>query len=326
MTNKLRWGLLSTAGINQALLGALRASKRSTILVVASRDLSRAEPYAQKNNIPRYFGSYEELLADPEVDVIYNPLPNSLHAEWTVKAMEAGKHVLCEKPLALSGEEVDAISAAAEKYDRVAVEGLMYRSHALTLKVQEIIQSGKLGHVKLVRGSFTYAGTTPDNYRLIPEMGGGALWDVGIYPLSYTRFMLGTEPFEVFGWQTLGESGVDETFAAQLRFPDGVTLQMDCSMVLPYHVFMEFVGDEATLVIPQPFIPVLRNSIYLASKGKTETIQVKGAGTYAGEVEAMAEAVLEAKPPAVSLADSRRTVVIIQALFESARTNKPVST
>jgi predicted dehydrogenase len=156
-------------------------------------------------------------------------------------------------------------------------------------------------------------------------MGGGSLWDVGIYPLGFTRFILGTEPLEVFGWQTPGPTGVDETFVAQLRFPADITLQFDCSMAAPYHVFMEIVGDEATLVIPQPFTPGIKNTLYLTRKANTSTIKAPGNGTYVGEVEAMADAILKGTPPAVSLADSRLSVAIIQALSESARTGKSVS-
>jgi xylose dehydrogenase (NAD/NADP) len=325
VTAKLRWGFLSTADINKALVGPLRTSKRNTLLAVASREFSRAEAYARKNKVPRRYGSYEELLADPEIDVIYNPLPNSLHAEWTVRAVQAGKHVLCEKPLALSVEEVDAVSAAAERYGRVVFEAFMYRFHDQTLKARQIVQDGQLGRVKLVRGSFTYDGTGSENYRMKPEMGGGCLWDVGGYPLGYARFVLGAEPLEVFGWQTLGPTGVDETFVGQVRFPEEITLQFDCSMAAPYHTFMEFIGDEAALVIPNPFIPVLKNSLYLTRRGNTKPVQVTGTGTYVGEVEAMADAVLHGKPPAVSLADSRAMVAVIQALFESARNGKPVS-
>ena len=324
MGKKLEWGLLSTAKINKALFAPLKASGRNTLRAVASRDANRAADYARKNKIPKWHGSYEELLADPAIDIIYNSLPNHLHMEWTVKAVQAGKHVLCEKPLALSVQEVDSISSAAAHHNRVVVEALMYRSHALTCKVREIIQAGKLGKVSLVRGSFSYHGTGPDDYRLKKEMGGGALWDVGIYPLGYTRHVLGTEPLEVFGWETRSSTGVDESFAAQLRFPGDVYLQMDCSMARPYHVFMEFIGDEATLVVPQPFNPTPKESLYLTRKGLTQTIQVKGTGTYVGEVESMADAVLSGTAPAVSLADSRATVEIVQALFESASLGKPV--
>ncbi|HEY5270953.1 MAG TPA: Gfo/Idh/MocA family oxidoreductase [Anaerolineales bacterium] len=321
----LRWGLLSTAHINKALLDPLRASKRNQLLAVASRSQNQADEYARKNKVKRAYGSYADLLADPDIDVIYNPLPNHLHAEWTIKAVQAGKHVLCEKPLALSLAEVDAISAAAENYGKVVAEAFMYRSHPQTLKVQEIVASGKLGKVKMVRGSYTYPGTDPDNYRWMPEMGGGGLWDVGCYPLSYTRLVLGAEPVEVFGWQVTGPTGVDEVFAAQLHFPDDVFAQFDCSVKIPYHVFMEIVGDEATLIIPNPYNPGVKETLYLSRAGKVETIAVKGTESYTGEVEDMADAILLGKPPRVSLADSRANIAAILALFESAKTGKPAT-
>jgi predicted dehydrogenase len=323
-TPPLRWGLLSTADINKALLDPLRTSKRNRLLAVASRSQDKAGEYARKNKVKRAYGSYADLLADPDIDVIYNPLPNNMHAEWTIKAVQAGKHVLCEKPLALSLAEVDTMSAAAEKYGKVVAEAFMYRTHPQTLKAQEILANGKLGKVKLVRGSYTYPGTDPDNYRWKPEMGGGGLWDVGCYPLSYTRALLGAEPLEVFGWQVTGPTGVDEVFTAQLHFPEDVFAQFDCSVKIPYHVFMEIVGDEATLIIPNPYNPGVKETLYLTRGGKVETIVVKGTGSYIGEVEDMADAILLGKPPRVSLADSRANTAAILALFESARTGKPV--
>jgi predicted dehydrogenase len=321
----LRWGLLSTARINQALLVPLRTSKRNQLLAVASRSRDKADVFARKNKVKRAYGSYVDLLADPDIDVIYNPLPNHLHAEWTIKAIQAGKHVLCEKPLALSLAEIDAISAAAQKYGKVIAEAFMYRSHPQTLKAREIVAGGKLGRVKMVRGSFTYSGTDPDNYRWKPEMGGGGLWDVGCYPLSYTRALLGAEPLEVFGWQVTGPTGVDEVFVAQLHFPDDVYAQFDCSVKIPYHVFMEFVGDEATLIIPNPFNPGVKETLYLSKMGKVDTITVKGMESYTCEVENMADAILLGKPPSVSLADSRLNTASILALFESAKMGKPVT-
>ncbi|HEX7542294.1 MAG TPA: Gfo/Idh/MocA family oxidoreductase [Anaerolineales bacterium] len=324
-TSRLRWGLLSTARINKALLVPLRTSKRNQLLAVASRSQDKADEYARRNKVKRAYGSYADLLADPDIDVIYNPLPNHLHAEWTIKAVQAGKHVLCEKPLALSLAEVDAMSAAAEKYGKVVAEAFMYRSHSQTLKAREIVASGKLGKVKLVRGSYTYPGTDPDNYRWKPEMGGGGLWDVGCYPLSYTRLVLGAEPLEVFGWQVTGPTGVDEVFAAQMRFPEDVYAQFDCSVKIPYHVFMEIVGVEATLIIPNPYNPGVKEMLYLTRGGKTETIAVKGTEPYISEVEDMADAILLGKPPRVSLADSRANTAAILALFESANTGKPIT-
>ena len=320
----LRWGLLSTAHINRNLLGPLRASKRNKLLAVASRSQDGADEYARKNKVKRSYGSYADLLADPEIDVIYNPLPNHLHAEWTIKAVQAGKHVLCEKPLALSLEEVDAISAAAEKYGKVVAEAFMYRTHPQTLKVQEIVAGGKLGKIKLVRGSYTYTATNPENIRWKPEMGGGCLWDVGCYPLSYTRAMLGVEPQEVFGSQVVDPTGVDELFAAQLRFPEDVFAQFDCSFKIPYHTFMEIVGDEGTLIIPRPFTPGIKEKLFLTRGGKMERIAIKGTELYSGEVEDMSDAILLGNPPKVSLADSRSNTAAILALLESAKTGKPV--
>jgi xylose dehydrogenase (NAD/NADP) len=325
MPQTLRWGLISTARINNALIPPLRSSKRNRLLAVASRSQDKADAYAHKEKIKRAHGSYEALLADPEIEVVYNSLPNHLHAEWTIKAVQAGKHVLCEKPLALTLEEVDAIATAAASHDRIVVEAFAYRSHPQTKKVREIIESGKLGKVKMVRGSFTFVMTKQDDIRWNPEMGGGSLWDIGCYPLSFTRYVLGAEPLEVFGWQVTSPTGIDETFAAQLRFPGDVYVQLDCSFKIPSHVFVEIVGDEGTLSIPQPFNTGSRRTLYLTKAGKTSTVLVKGPDPYAGEVEDLADAILLAKPPVVSLADSRADTAAILALLESAKIRKPVS-
>jgi len=322
---KLNWGLLSTAKINGALFTPLRDSKRNRLLAIASRTRDLAEAYARQNKIPRAHGTYEALLADPEVDVVYNSLPNDLHADWSIRALEAGKHVLCEKPLALSISELDAIAEAAKKNSRVVAEAFMYRSHPQTRQVVQIVSGGRLGTIKALRGSFTFEQTRENNYRSNPSQGGGALWDVGCYPISFMRLVAGAEPLEVFGWQTTGPTGIDETFAGQMRFPGGVFAQFDCSFVLPYHAFMEIVGTDATLIVPLPFRPGETTKIFISREGKAETIKVKGQYLYIGEVEDMADAILLGKPPRMSLADSRGNVAAILALFESARTGRPVS-
>ena len=323
-SKKLNWGLLSTARINRALIPPLRASKRNHLLAVASRSQESAEAFAKKWKIPRAHGSYEALLADPEIDVIYNSLPNHLHAEWMIKALEAGKHVLCEKPLALTVGDVDAIADAAKIHGRVVAEAFMYRHHPQTLKAQELVESGSLGTLKLLRGSFTYEMKREGNIRSEPEMGGGSIWDVGCYPISYMRAVFGAEPLEVFGWQLTGPTGIDDTFVGQLRFAGDVFGQFDSSFVIPLHVYMEFVGSEGTLIIPNPYKPGLNEKIFLVREGKTETIKVKGEELYLGEVEDMADAILMGKPPRISLQDSRANVAAINALLESTRTNKSV--
>ena len=325
MTNRvLNWGLLSTARINRALIPPLRASKRNQLLAVASRRQESADRYAHEWKISRAHGSYEALLADTEIDVIYNPLPNHLHAEWTIKAVKAGKHVLCEKPLALSVEEVDAIQDAARKHGRIVMEAFMYRHHPQTLNVQDLVKTGSLGTVKLIRGSFSFLLSREGDVRLDPAMGGGSIWDIGCYPISYARTVLGENPLEVFGWQVTGPTGIDETFAGQMRFPNNVQAQFDCSFVIPFHTFMEIVGSEGTLNISKPFRPQTDEKIYLTRGDKTETIKIKGQELYIGEVENMADAILLGYEPRISLDDSRANVAVIYSLLESARTGQPV--
>ena len=326
MTNKtLNWGLLSTARINRALIPPLRVSKRNHLVAVGSRSQESADAYAREWKIPRAHGSYEALLADPEIDVLYNSLPNHLHAEWTIKAVEAGKHVLCEKPLALSVEEVDAIQAAARNHGRVVAEAFMYRHHPQTLKVQEMVKSGSLGTLKLIRGSFSYVLSHERNVRLNPEWGGGSIWDVGCYPISYTRMVVREVPLEVFGWQVTGQSGIDETFVGQMRFDNDVLAQFDSSFAMPFHTFMEIIGSEGTLNIPNPFKPNEDEKIYLTHGDKVETIKIKGQELYIGEVEDMADAIFLGKDSLVPLDDSRANVAVICAFLESARLDKPVS-
>jgi len=327
MTNKtLNWGLLSTARINRALIPPLQVSKRNHLLAVGSRSQESADAYAKEKKIARAYGSYEALLADSEIDVIYNPLPNHLHAEWTIKAVEAGKHVLCEKPLALTVDEVDAVQTAARKHGRVVAEAFMYRHHPQTLKVQELVKSGSLGTLKLIRGSFTFVLSREGDVRLNPEWGGGSIWDVGCYPISYTRSVIGVEPLEVFGWQVTGETGIDETFVGQMRFDNDVLAQFDCSFAIPFHSFIEIVGSEGTLNVPNPFKPDVDEKIYLTRGDNTETIKIKGQELYIGEVEDMADAILLGREPRISLRDSRANIMAISALLEAARTGKPIQT
>ena len=327
MTDKiLRWGLLSTARINRALIEPLRASKRNTLAAVASRSQATADAYAKENKIEKAYGSYDALLADPEIDVIYNPLPNHMHAEWTIKAGEAGKHVLVEKPIALTVAEVEAMDAAAQKHRRVVAEAFMYRHHPQTIKIVDLVSGGKLGKVKLVRGTFTFQLSREGDIRFDPAMGGGALWDIGCYPLSFARAVLGAEPLEVFGWQVTGGTGIDETFVAQMRFPGEVYAQFNCSFAIPFIATAEVFGNEGRLTVPRPFQPGVKEHILLThSNGATDTITIEGQPLYSGEVEDMADAVLLGTAPRVSLTDSRANVAVILALLESARTGKPVT-
>jgi xylose dehydrogenase (NAD/NADP) len=326
VTKKLNWGLLSTANINRSLIPPLLASPRSRLVAVGSRDQSKGEAYARQWNIPRAYGSYEALLADPQIDAIYISLPNGLHAEWTIRAVEAGKHVLCEKPLAISLAELDAVMAAAKKHGKIVAEAFMYRHHPLTMKVKELVAGGAIGELRLVRGAFTFPiGDHPENVRLIPGLSGGSVWDVGCYPVSYTRTVVGHEPQEVFGWQVTGASGVDETFTGQMRFPGGILAQFDCGFRAEYRTHMEFVGSQGTIDIPAPFKPDPVGKIILRHDDEVQTLRVRGPKLlYMGEVDDMADAVLLGKKQRVSLADSRANVATLLALLRSAKEGKPI--
>jgi predicted dehydrogenase len=325
-TGTLRWGLLGTARINRSVIPALRASRRNRVDAVASRTLERAEAYARQWEIERIFGSYDAMLADPAIDVVYIALPNALHAVWTVRAVEAGKHVLCEKPLALSVAEVDAVIAASARHGRVVAEGFMYRHHPQTALVQQLVADGALGDLRLVRGSFTLHNTRVEDARWDPALGGGSLWDIGCYPVSFARLVAGVEPVEVQGTQVLGPTGVDLSFAGVLRFPGDVLAVVDSSFVAPFHTGVEIVGSAATLRVASPFKPGGEGSVVIVEEdGSSREVPTEGQDLYTGEVEDLARAVLDGAPPTMSLTDSRGNVATLVALYEAARTGGSAS-
>ncbi len=324
MKRVLRWGILGAARISRALIPPIQSSSRHQLLAVASRDLERARQHASEWRIPRAYGSYEELLADPEIDAVYNPLPNHLHAEWTVRACQAGKHVLCEKPLALSLEEVEMIQAAAQKAGVVVSEAFMYRHHPQTLKVRELVAGGALGEVRLISGSFTFPLDRPADIRWDASMGGGSLWDIGCYPVSYTHMIAGQPPLEVCGWQQLTPGGVDHTFAGQMRYANGVLAQFQCSFALPVQTHMEIRGTLATLRIPAPFLIRQKTSMYLQRDGKEEKINTPAYELYLGEIDNLADAIFEGKPLRLGLDESKQINATLLALYTSARSGQPV--
>jgi predicted dehydrogenase len=266
------------------------------------------------------------MLADMDIDVIYISLPNSLHAEWTIKAAKAGKHVLCEKPIALSIEEIDAIKSASNDANVVIAEAFMYRHHPQSRLVKQLVEDGKIGDLQLILGSFSFYldRSRKDDIRLDPEMGGGSIWDIGCYPISYARFIAGATPEQVFGWQVSSERGVDLTFVGQLRFPDGVMAQIDSSFLAPLRMHVEIVGSKGVLYVPNPYKPDHNETVILQRKHKMEEISAPDAPLYLGEVEDMADAILESKPNLISLDDSRTNVNTIVSLLKSAKEGKPI--
>lgn len=323
MTTVLNWGLLGTGRINRSLIPALRSSSRAHLKAVASRDAARAAEYASTWQIPESHGSYDALLADPSIHAIYNSLPNALHAEWTIRAVQAGKHVLCEKPMALSVDEIDAIAQAASGAGRIVTEAFMYRHHPQTLRVKELLEAATVGSVLTIRSAFTFTLTRVGDVRLDPSLGGGSLWDVGCYPVSISRFLVGREPSRVVGWQRCGESGTDDVFVGMLDF-DGPLAQFDCGFRAPFRTVLEIVGTDGIIEVPTPFKPGPSERILIRRGDATETIEVSSGALYLGEVEDFTDAVLLGRAPRVSFADSRGNTQTLVALYESARIGRAV--
>jgi len=319
---EIRWGILGPGRIAPRIVRAVAASKRGTIVAVASRDGGRARAFADRHGVARAYGSYDELLAAPDLDVVYVALPNHLHAPWTVRALEAGKHVLCEKPLALTVAEVDAIAAAAALAGRIAVEGFMYLHHPQIRRAVELARSGELGPLELVRGSFSFFLTYPNDPRIDPTMGGGSLWDLGGYPVSFARRVAGEEPGRVWAEARFDERGVDRTFVGQLRFPSGLLAQFDSSFAAPDRQALEVVGGEALFTLSAPFLTEPDGpppNLTLVRDGVPSQIDVPSVDQVALEVEDLTAAILDGRPPLVDVAFSRGTIATLVALDRAAR-------
>jgi D-xylose 1-dehydrogenase (NADP+, D-xylono-1,5-lactone-forming) len=318
----LRWGILGPGRIAPRLVRAIAGSERGELVAVASRDSARARTFAATHGIAGSFGSYEALLAAPGVDVVYVSLPNHLHAEWTIRALEAGKHVLCEKPLALTVDQVDAISAAAKRAGRIAVEAFMYLHHPQILLAIDLAGSGALGRLELVNGTFSFLLSKSDDPRIDPSMGGGSLWDVGCYPVSLARRIAAEEPDRVAAFARYDDLGVDRTFIGQLHFPGGLLAQFDSGFAAPDRERVEIVGGEATLVLDSPFLPEPDGpppSLTMWRGREATSIAVQSIDQYRAEVDDLTAAILDGTPPRVGLAFSRGTVATIVDLDRAAR-------
>jgi len=321
---RLRWGILGPGRIAPRIVRALVDNPRSEHHAVESRDHARARSFADRYGAARAYEAYEALLADPDVDVVYIALPNHLHAPWTVRALDAGKHVLCEKPLALTVAEVDGIAAAVERSGRIAVEAFMYLHHPQTLRALEIARSGRLGDLQVVNGAFSFLLADPNDPRVDPEMGGGSLWDVGCYPVSMSRRIAGEEPDGVSGFARLDERRVDRAFVGGLHFPRGLLAHFESGFTAPERERVEIVGSVATLVIDHPFLPAPDGPpplLRVLQDGGEQVVDVDSVDDYRAEVDDLAAAILDGKEPRVSLAFSRGNLVTLVALDRTARSS-----
>lgn len=322
MSARVRFAFLSTARINRAILAAALRSDVAEFVGVASRERSRAEAYAAEHEIERAYGSYEELLADDGVEAVYIALPNSLHVDWSVRALEAGKHVLCEKPLSARGAGAERAFDAAERAGRILMEAFMWRHSPQTAKLAQLVEGGVIGRLQLVRATFSFPVEGRRNIRFDPELGGGALLDVGAYGVSAAR-LLGGEPARVYGEQVIGDSGVDVLFTASLRFARGVLAQVDVGMDLPRRDALEVVGDEGSLVIPDPWL-ARRLVLYLRREESREEIALPPADPYRLELENMCAAIRGEAEPLVGREESVGQARTLEALRRSADERAPV--
>jgi len=330
MSNKVRWGILSTAAIGvKKVIPAMQKGEWSEVTAIASRDLVKAEAVAQSLGIAKAYGSYEELLADPQIEAIYNPLPNQLHVPWSIKAAEAGKHVLCEKPLSLTVAEAKTLLAVEERTGVKMGEAFMVRTHPQWLRARELVASGRIGALRSIIGFFSYFNVNPANIRNIPECGGGALMDVGCYPITTSRFMFGEEPSRVLGLVERDPAmKVDRLTSAILDFPSGRSTFTCSTQLVPYQR-MQFLGTKGRIEIEIPFnAPKDRPCrIFIDDGGElfgsgitTESFPTCDQYTVQGDV--FSRAVREGRQVPVPLGDAIKNMAVIEAIFRSAESGR----
>jgi xylose dehydrogenase (NAD/NADP) len=312
----VRWGILSTARINRKLLAGAALSSEVDVVAVGSRDPARARTFADEHGIPTAYGSYEELLADPDVEAIYNPLPNTLHCEWSIRALEAGKHVLCEKPMSSSAAEVEEAFAAAERTGFLLTEAFMYRHHPQARRLEALVAEGAIGELRVTRSAFSYGLFDVGNIRLRTDVDGGALMDVGCYCVSGSR-LLGGEPESVFGRAYVGPTGTDWAFTGSLRFPGDVFALFDCATCLTDRDELEAIGSEGSLFLDDPW-HCLKPVIELRRGGGVERIEVEAANPYRLELEDLGRAIRTGSAPLLGRADAVAQARVIAALRRSA--------
>ena len=330
MADPLRWGILGTGNIAKQFAAGVKSARRSAIVAAGSRQVATARQFAAEYDVARAYGSYDELLADPNVDAIYNSLPNSLHHEWTIKSLRAGKHVLCEKPFAMDLRETTEMFDVARQTKRMLVEAFMYRSHPLTKAVVDTVCSGAIGEVRLIRTSFCYRTTKIDgNVRFAPALGGGALMDVGCYCISFSRLIAGAEPTSSYATARKHPTGVDDVVIGTMHFPGDVLASFTAGMGVQADNTAYICGTEGYIEVPVPWKPPVNGAVYTIARGtpprqdnpaptkipprETRTVDAN-TELYALEADDFAAAVLDSRPPAVTEPDTVGNMAVLDDL------------
>jgi predicted dehydrogenase len=330
MSKKIRWGVLSTAAIGlKKVLPAMQQGQHTTVTAIASRDLAKAQKAADSLSIPTAYGSYEELLADPNIDAIYNPLPNQLHVPWTIKAAEAGKHVLCEKPISLTVAEAKTLLAVRDRTGVKIGEAFMIRRHPQWLRIRELLKEGRIGELRSVMGVFSYFNVNPENIRNIAEYGGGGLMDIGCYLIHGSRFAFAQEPTRVVGVIDCDpKMQTDRLTSAILDFPGGQSIFTCSTQLVPYQR-IHFLGTRGRIEIEIPFNapPDRPTRIFIDDGGDllgngvtTETFGICDQYTLQGD--AFSKAILEDTAVPVSVEDAIKNMAVIEAIFRSANSGQ----
>lgn len=320
---KLRWGILGVANINNRLLPAFAKASNAELRAIASRSREKAEQAARAANIPIAYGSYQALLDDPQIDAVYIPLPNALHSEWTRKAAERGKHVLCEKPLTPTAAEARALVDFCRAKGVQLMDGFMWPHHPRTQRMRQLLDSGAIGPVQHVAACFTFClPMDPTNIRLKPEMAGGSLLDVGCYPIYGIRWAIGAEPVRAFATARF-EQGVDVEVQGLLWFADGRTAAFDCGFTLPVRSWVEVVGSEGVLRVPKMWVPGPRATFTIEREDRpAEETVIEGEDQVQHMIENFGRAVLEKKPVGPDPEEAVRSLRVLDALARSARENR----
>jgi predicted dehydrogenase len=324
-TASIRIGVLGAASIVPlALTNPAKSVPEVQVLAIASRDPKRAYRFAKKHHIPRVHQTYSAMLADQDIDAIYNPLPNSLHAEWTIKALKAGKHVLCEKPFASNVEEAEAMARVARETGLVLSEAFAYRYHPLAARIKQIIAGGEIGKIKHLEAEFSFLLPSPNNIRFQYDLSGGALMDCGCYPVSLVRYLAGAEPRVEHAEARIFHPQVDQKMSADLSFEDGRTARVICGMLSPklFTSILKVEGDAGSLRVLSPFQPHVFHRLTIKRNDGTVKEQVPGENSYTLQLRAFVKAIRRGTRLNTDPTDAIGNMRLIDAIYEKAGLKK----
>jgi predicted dehydrogenase len=316
----MNWGVLSTARIGRDwVIPAIQHSSNGQVTSIASRDENKARKISSSLGIPNHYGDYQKLLESDELDIVYIPLPNSMHHEWTILAAESGKHVLCEKPLALNAREAEEMISACRKAGVWLLEGFMYRHYLHIAKLREMLESGRIGNVSVARIEFTFRLDDPSDIRLQKQLGGGALYDLGCYCVDFSRLIFHSEPDKVKAIAHYTEDGVDNTLTGMMRFQNGQISLFDCGFQTIQRSLVDLLGEKGTLTLMAAFEPGFQPAIMLRTEARSESFQCEKSDPYRLMAEHFVESIQSDKAPAHTPDDSLKNMRLIDALYESAK-------